>query len=134
MGKTARGQALWLIVIASLFLVFAGFMLAAGELLRPIVVIVIFVTALLIGIHQFFLPGETLSPWIVIAGSLGFGMAGAFLVIGHFMDGDLFGRHQDAALPIGLVALVLFGGGGVLLLRRQLRRSRVDQQGCSDGG
>ena len=62
--------------------------------------------------------------WLGIASSLQLGLAGAVLVVTALTGAESLGRRQVLALSIGLVALGFFGGGGLLMIWRELRRLR----------
>ncbi|MGO1543529.1 MAG: hypothetical protein ACTHXA_04220 [Gulosibacter sp.] len=75
-------------------------------------------------ISQAVRPGEETSPVAVIISSLGFVIAGVFIIAGHFLDIPFLGSRQAVALPVGVVMLLLFGGGLVIYIVQLIRRRR----------
>lgn len=57
-----------------------------------------------------------------LVGCLAFGITGAVMIASTFTDTMPFGNRQLPALIAGILCLVFFGGGFVLLLIREIQR------------
>ena len=63
-----------------------------------------------------------------LIGSMAFGATGAAMIASSFITPSPFGERQLPVLISGVLFLVLFGGGSVLLLLHQIRRSRAPRK------
>ncbi len=122
MFKNQRTESIVLTIIGSFFVVAGIIMMFNGELLFGLLAVIFFGSGLTIGVHQLARPNQELPAALGIVGALGFALTGALLVYGELTGREFLGRRQALALPIGLIALIFFGGGAVLLVVQGIRR------------
>ena len=96
---------------------------AFGDRMVTLVGIPLFGSCMLIGIFQTLKPGRGLPNGLVILCSLVMGAAGVMNTVFHMQGLEVarwYWRHWE--MPVGIAMTVFFGGGGILLLVREVRR------------
>lgn len=134
MFKNQRTESIVLTIIGSLFVLAGIIMMFNGELLFGLLAVTFFGSGLAIGVHQLVRPNQELPAALGVAGALGFALTGALLVYGELTGMEFLGRRQAIVLPIGLIALILFGGGAVLLVAQEIRRKSRPHDGADPLG
>ena len=136
MFKSQRTESIVLTIIASVFVLAGIIMMFNGEPLFGLLAVIFFGSGLGVGIHQLVRPNQELPAALGIVGALGFAIAGGLLIYGELNGQNFMGRRQALALPIGVVAVIFFGGGALLLIAQEIRkktRSRTEGDPSQDG-
>ena len=136
MFKNQRTESVVLTIIASVFVLAGIIMMFNGEPLFGLLAVIFFGSGLGIGVHQLVRPDQELPAALGIAGALGFAIAGGLLIYGELNGQNFMGRRQALALPIGVLAVIFFGGGALLLIAQEIRkkaRSRDEADPSQNG-
>lgn len=121
--RADRREGIWLTIISAVFMLGALLMVfGTGEVLFGVLSFLFFGACLMVGIFKIRSPGEQMPEWMAIVGCFLFGISGVLMAIGALLSMRSTGGGEIPVLIAGILCAVFFGGGGVLLLVRTLRR------------
>ncbi|HIT77111.1 MAG TPA: hypothetical protein IAA98_16150 [Candidatus Avipropionibacterium avicola] len=124
-----RRTAIMLIVVSALFVIAGTAIWVAGGDPMGLLAMLFFGGCLIAGVMMLVGPYTRAGQILAILGALGMGAGCASLAIMAMAGVPLGWRgHPAVAIPIGLIGAIFFGGGGILLLVRAIRRSRRNRR------
>lgn len=127
MPDSERRTAIKLIVVSALFVIAGAVILFVGRAPMGLLALLFFGGCLIAGVMMLVGPDTRAGQLLAIVGALGMGAGSASLAIMSMAGVSLGWRgHPAVAIPLGLIGGIFFGGGGILLLIRMIRKSRRD--------
>lgn len=111
--RKKRREGILLTIISTIFIAAGAFIFCVvGNPWLAVVTVPFFGAMLLVGIFQTARPGQDLPPALAIIGCFGMGASGVLLILSDLLGINALAWRQGAALPVGIIVTVLFGGGG----------------------